>query len=105
MGFFGLPMPLEHRLHARCGCASISSLEHAAFGGRPFALQSSTRHFERDRPFGIDHLALEIALDVAAKSIAAKATLDLRRVDLSADELALDAVGFEVQSVSLGSKR
>jgi aminopeptidase N len=97
-------MPLEHRLHARCGCASIGSLEHAALGGRPFALPSSTHHFERDCPFGIDHLALEIALDVAAKSISAKATLSVRRVDLSADELALDAVGFEVQNVSLDSK-
>ena len=30
-------MPLEHRLHARCGCASIGSAEHAsAAAGRPF---------------------------------------------------------------------
>ena len=49
-------MPLEHRHHARCGCASTGFVEHAS-AARPFALPSSTRHFERDRPFAIEHLA------------------------------------------------
>ncbi|MGD0523665.1 MAG: M1 family aminopeptidase [Polyangiaceae bacterium] len=99
-------MPLEHRLHARCGCASIGSAEHQASfaAGRPFTLPTSSRHFERDRPFAIDHLALDIALDVAAQSIAAKATLDVRRVDPAADELLLDAVGFEILEVALDGK-
>ena len=94
-------MPLEHRLHARCGCASIGSVEQAASAGRPFALPSSTRHFERDRPFAIEHLALDIALDVTARRIRATAMLDARRVDPSATELALDAVGFDVGDVSV----
>jgi aminopeptidase N len=96
-------MPHEHRLHARCGCASIGSTEHATVG-RPFALPSSTRHFERDRPFAIDHLALDVALDVPKKSIRATALVDVRRVDPVAEELALDAVGFEVQRVTLDGK-
>jgi aminopeptidase N len=98
-------MPLEHRLHARCGCASIGSAEHAAAGGRPFALPTSTRHFERDRPFAVDHLALDITLDLPSRSIRAKATLDVRRVDPSAEELALDAVGFDVRDVTVDGKR
>jgi aminopeptidase N len=99
-------MPLEHRLHARCGCASIGSAEHLASSaaGRPFTLPTSSRHFERDRPFAIDHLALDVALDVTTRSIRAKATLDVRRIDPSADELLLDAVGFELREVTLGGK-
>jgi aminopeptidase N len=101
-------MPLEHRLHARCGCASIGSAEHAehgAAGARPFALPTSTRHFERDRPFAVDHLALALTLDLPARSIRAKATLEVRRVDPVADELALDAVGFDVRDVTVDGKR
>ncbi len=97
-------MPLEHRLHARCGCASIGSLEQAAAAARPFALPSSTRHFERSRPFAIDHVALDVALDVPKKSIRATATLDARRVDPAAGELELDAVGFDVSAVTLDGK-
>jgi aminopeptidase N len=99
-------MPLEHRLHARCGCASIGSVESAASSsaGRPFSLPTSSRHFERDRPFAIDHLALDVTLDVVARSIRARATIDVRRVDPSADELALDAVGFDVRDVTLDGK-
>jgi aminopeptidase N len=93
-------MALEHRIHARCGCASIGSAEHAS-ASRPFVLPSSTRHFERDRPFAIDHLALDVTLDVAARGIRATATLDVRRVDPAAEQLALDAVGFEIESVTV----
>jgi aminopeptidase N len=91
-------MALQHRLHSRCGCASIGSAEHAS-AGRPFVLPSSTRHFERDRPFAIDHLALDVTLDVGARSIHATAALDVRRVDPFAEQIALDAVGFEIRGV------
>lgn len=91
-------MAIEQRLHARCGCAAVGSAERAA-SGRPFALPSSPRNFERDRPFLIDHLALDVALDVPSKSIRATATMDVRRVDPASQELRLDAVGFVVQQV------
>ncbi len=93
-------MPLEHRLHARCGCASIGSAEHAS-AARPFALPSSTRHFEPDRPFAIDHLALDLALDVRARGVRATAVLDVRRIDPFAEQLELDAIGFEVHEVTI----
>jgi aminopeptidase N len=96
-------MALEHRLHARCGCAALGAVEHAA-GARPFVLPSSTRHFERDRPFAIDHLKVDMALDVGARSLHATATLDVRRVDPGAEQIALDAVGFEVRSVTVDGK-
>jgi aminopeptidase N len=97
-------MAIEHRLHARCGCASVGSVEHSAASARPFALPSTSRHFERDRPFAIEHLALDVTLDVPAKSIAARAALDARRVDPAAEELVLDAVGFEVREVTVDGK-
>jgi aminopeptidase N len=97
----------QHRLHARCGCASIGTSEHvaSAAAGRPFALPTSTRHFERDRPFQIEHLALDITLDVQAHAVNGKATLDVRRVDPAATELALDAIGFDVRELTLDGKR
>jgi aminopeptidase N len=96
----------EHRLHARCGCASIGSSEHAATAsGRPFALPTSTRHFERDRPFAVEHLALDVQLDIAARGVRAKAVLDLHRVDPAATELVLDAVGFDVRELTLDGKK
>ena len=97
-------MPFEHRLHARCGCASAGSFENSSSAFRPFALPTSTRHYEGNRPFAIDHLALDVILEVAARRIRAVATLDIRRIDPAADELALDAVGFEVDALTLDGK-
>src|SRR5580693_9371061 len=97
-------MPLEHRLHARCGCASAGSSGRSSSSGRPFVLPTSTRHYERDRPFVVEHLALDVTLEVAAKRIHAVAALDVRRIDPAAEELALDAIGFEVESLTLGGK-
>jgi aminopeptidase N len=98
-------MPLEHRLHARCGCASAgSSGRSSSSTGRPFVLPTSTRHYERDRPFAVEHLTLDVTLDVAAKRIHAVAALDVRRIDPAAEELALDAIGFEVEALTLDGK-
>lgn len=95
----------EHRLHARCGSAALASAEHeSAAAARPFTMPTSTRHFERDRPFAIDHIAVDVTLDLPGKSIRAKATLEVHRVDPTADELLLDAVGFDVRDVSLDGK-
>jgi aminopeptidase N len=98
-------MPIEHRLHARCGCASLGSAGYEFSAARPFTLPTATRHFERDRPFTVDHLALDVSLDLAEKSIRARASLDVRRVDPTADEVTLDAVGFDVREVTVDGKR
>ena len=97
----------EHRLHARCGCASLGSAEASASSaaGRPFALPTSTRHFERDRPFAVEHIALDVTLDPPARAIRAKASLDVRRIDPAATELLLDAVGFDVRDLTVDGKR
>jgi aminopeptidase N len=51
------------------------------------------------------HLALNLALDPAQRSVSGTARLDFERVDPDADELRLDAVGFEIQSVLLKTGR
>src|SRR5580658_3810050 len=94
-------MPLEQRQHARCGCAGALVREEASGVGRPFAFATSPHQFERDRPFLVDHLALDLSLDVPKKSVRASATLSLRRVDAEAESITLDAIGFSVSSVEV----
>jgi aminopeptidase N len=77
----------------------MGSVEHGAASGRPFPLPGSTRHFERDRPFAIEHIAVDVALDIPARSVRGRVTLDVQRVDPAAAELLLDAVGFDIHDV------
>lgn len=100
-------MGIEHRLHARCaglGGHSHETHEHAAGWGRPFAFSSSPRHFERPRPFAIEHIAIDLALDFDTRSIRGSATIRIRRVDPEAMAIELDAVGFAITSVAIGGK-
>jgi aminopeptidase N len=102
-----MPVSFRHD-HACCGRAHASEHEHGAEGGgragRPFAFASSPRHFERDRPFTIEHLALDLELDFPKKSVRGSATLTLRRVDPDAASVELDAVAFTIDSVTLDGK-
>ena len=100
-------MGIEHRLHARCaglGGHNHEGHEHAAGLGRPFAFSSSPRHFERPRPFAIEHLAIDLALDFDTRSIRGSATIRIRRIDPEATAIELDAVGFAITSVAIGGK-
>ena len=113
-------MPAQHRLHARCACAfegaasrdgTSETLSWRAWRGlheeeglaeaRPFAFHTSPRQFERDRPFLVQHLALDLALDIAKKQVSGTATLALTRVDPDADTVTLDAIGFDIASVTV----
>src|SRR5207302_9248537 len=89
-------MPTHERAHARCACASS--------GARPFTFASTPRHFERDRPYTVRHLALDIELDVANRSLRAMAVLDVERVAPKATEIVLDAVGFVDVKVKVDGK-
>ncbi|MCW5832649.1 MAG: HEAT repeat domain-containing protein [Labilithrix sp.] len=104
-------MGIEHRLHARCAGLGGSNHGHGheghergAAGARPFAFSSSPRHFERARPFAIEHIALDLALDFDARSVRGTATVRLRRVDPEAATIELDAIGFAIASVELAGK-
>ena len=96
--------------HACCGRAHGVGHEQSHEGGgagsagRPFAFGSSPRHFERDRPFAIEHIALDLALDFPKKSISGSAALTLRRVDPDATRVELDAVAFTIAAVTIDEK-
>jgi aminopeptidase N len=90
-------MAIEHRFHARCGCRFAAP--------RAFALPSSSRQYERDRPFLVRHLFADLTLDFPKKSVIGKAVLTLERVDAEATHARLDAVGFDLRGVRLDSGR
>jgi aminopeptidase N len=100
----GPSMSLQHRHHDRCACGSALSEYRAAGLAKPFTLAGVKRVYERSRPFTIRHIALDMELLVEKKSIAATARLDLVRVDCAAKELTLDAIGFEIEAVEIGSE-
>jgi aminopeptidase N len=86
-------MVLSQRHHARCSCAAAA--------GAPFALAGTERQYERDRPFRIRHLALDLQLHFAKKTVSGSATLDFERVSPTEDSLVLDALGFELRRVRI----
>lgn len=101
--------------HACCGRSLAHGAEHereqyleldhhGGAAGRPFAFASSPRHFERDRPFAIEHLALDLDLDFSKKGLRGTASLTLRRVDPEAETVELDAVAFHLESVTVDQK-
>ena len=102
-------MSLSHRHHARCGHLQAEHAENAEHLGagaaaRPFAFASTARQFERDRPFLVRHLALDLTLDVATKSVSGKATVDVARIDPKATLIKFDAIGFELAGVEVDGK-
>jgi aminopeptidase N len=93
--------------HAGCGRAHAhheSEGQSSLAAARPFAFGTSPRNFERDRPFAIEHLALDLELDFEKRCIVGSAALTLRRIDPDAHRIELDAVGFTIASVQLDGK-
>jgi aminopeptidase N len=101
-------MPVDFRHdHARCAGAHEHAHHHEhehGAAGRPFAFASSPRHFERDRPFAIEHVALDLVFDFAKRGVRGSASLVLRRVDPDASVVELDAVAFTITSVTVEGK-
>jgi aminopeptidase N len=62
-------------------------------------LAGTERQYERSRPYRVEHLFVDLALDFETKSVRGRAVLDFSRVAPLADSLQLDAVGFELESV------
>ena len=66
---------------------------------RRFDLDSSRKHYERDRPFSIRHIACDWDLEVEHGALSGHVDLDVERVAPLAGALVLDAVAFELRSV------
>ncbi|MBK7579397.1 MAG: HEAT repeat domain-containing protein [Myxococcales bacterium] len=86
-------MTLSQRHHARCSCAAAPAAA--------FAIAGTERKYERDRPFRILHLGLDLQLHISKKSVSGAATLEFERVSPKHDSLVLDALGFELKRVRI----
>ncbi|MBX3275318.1 MAG: HEAT repeat domain-containing protein [Sandaracinaceae bacterium] len=70
---------------------------HAARAGRgpaPFRLAGDEPRWSRARAFSLDDLALELTLDLDARTVGGEARLTVRRVDPEARWAELDAIDF-----------
>lgn len=85
---------MTHRHHAGCRASRRAS-------PREFALPSTTAVYERDRPFRVPALSLDLTIDLAGASIRGRATLRSERVDPLARTLVLDAVSLDVARVTI----
>ncbi len=92
-------MTFEHRVHERCACGAVEG-RSAPAAPRAFPLAATSRVYERARPFAVDHVSLDLALDLDEKSVDGNAVLEVRRVDVAARTLVLDAVGLTITSVT-----
>lgn len=96
------------RNHDRCSgmCLGHSHLSAAVRGesDQNFATPSSSLHYERSRPFKVQHLALAWDLDIQRGRLQGSAEITFARVDESAKRIELDAVAFVIKGVTLGGK-
>lgn len=87
--------------HLRCGSCR-AQLERGA--ARPFSLSTSSRHYEEDRPFALNHLEMDWDLEPALHRLSGSCELSLSRVSRDADTLELNAIAFDVAHVWLDGK-
>ena len=69
----------------------------AVFGpdsSRAFPLAGDTAQYARDRSFAVERTVLRVRLQLDDSRVIGEATLDVRRIDAQARELALDAIAF-----------
>ncbi len=93
------------RDHARCRFCDdrrVSDSGRRTF--RRFGFDSSSKHYERDVPFVVRHLACDWDLDVANKTLSGEVLLDVERIAKGTRELVLDAIAFELAAVTSGKK-
>lgn len=82
----------------------LSHSHGSAGNDQNFSTPSSRVHYERSRPFKIEHLALTWDLDMKRKRVVGAAELTIKRIDQTAKRIELDAVAFEIKSVTLEGK-
>ncbi|HJL14625.1 MAG TPA: M1 family aminopeptidase [Sandaracinaceae bacterium LLY-WYZ-13_1] len=86
-------------MHHRHLCAHACRFDSPTGGARPFRLPGDRPQWARPRPFSLDALRLEVALDLDARAVDATAHLTIRRVDPDARWVSLDAIAFDLAGV------
>jgi aminopeptidase N len=72
-------------------------------GYKSFELPGARPHYTPDRPGQVEHIALDLTLDLARQRCQGTCTLKLRPVRSGIDRLTLDAVNLQIQTVEVGS--
>jgi aminopeptidase N len=71
-------------------------------GHRSFELPGARPHYNPDRPGQVEHIFLDLALDIPNQSYAGTCTIQLNPVRDGIDRLTLDAVNLNIQAVKVG---
>ncbi len=82
---------------------SHSAIESLVFdtsnGRKSFVLPGAKPHYNPDRPGQVEHIALDLVLDIPAQSYSGTCRIQLSPVRNGVDRLTLDAVNLQIQSV------
>ncbi len=68
---------------------------------KSFQMPGATPHYNPDRPGQVEHIALDLELDIAQLTIAGTCKIRLRPVRDGISDLTLDAVNLRIDSVSI----
>ncbi|WP_373543187.1 M1 family aminopeptidase [Chamaesiphon sp.] len=70
-------------------------------GHKSFQLPGSRPHYNPDRPGQVEHICLDLTLDIPNQSFAGSCTIQLNPVRSGIESLTLDAVNLNIQSVEI----
>jgi aminopeptidase N len=70
-------------------------------GHKSFELPGAKPHYNPDRPGQVEHIFLDLALDIPNQSLAGTCTLRLNPVRTGLDRLSLDAVNLTIHTVTI----
>ena len=71
-------------------------------GHKSFELPGARPHYNPDRPGQVEHIFLDLVLDIPNQSYQGTCTIRLNPVRTGLDRLTLDAVNLNIQSVKIG---
>ncbi len=71
-------------------------------GRKPFELPGARPHYNPDRPGQVEHILLDLILDIPKRSFRGTCNIRLNPIRDGIDRLTLDAVALDVESVSVG---
>lgn len=73
-------------------------------GHKSFELPGSRPHYNPDRPGQVEHIFLDLVLNIPSRSFQGTCSIRLRPVRSEIDRLTLDAVNLDIKSVKVGEK-
>lgn len=73
-------------------------------GHKSFELPGSRPHYNPDRPGQVEHIFLDLVLNIPSRSFQGTCSIRLRPVRSGIDRLTLDAVNLDIKSVRVGEK-